>query len=694
MFKKNKLLFDVSLIIILFLTGWFLGYTALHNHGQPRNFFSLYHAKLSAAVMFACGKGYQYPDASTSPALTKFLVLEAENRSDRFDCHDIPPKMPLFPSDGMQNMQLYLFGIAALWWKITGTVSWSGLYPLYGLMHGITVVTAYGIGRLLFSRAVSLLFAGSVMLTPGIYWMVMQVRDYAKIPFIFLTVLLLGLMIKTTSSRHRLLWLAALQGLVFGIGIGFRIDLLVLMPLVMVTLFFLVDGSWREQWRHRLLATVVMLSVMGLSGAPILYSLFQEGDPSPTMFMGFQNGFSRYMGVRHSLYEIGYQYHDMYLYTQIQEHADRLYHEDISLYNPTTQSEVDMYLEKPARAAQRQIHEVIAYFPADLLVRGLSALKAILNLVWPANIGVILAGTAGLLLAANHLRAGILLALMLLIVGGYPAILFKPRHYSHLILLQFWVSALFLQIGVQFLLRNFIFRSKNGINLFFQEIFAAPHWPQTWNGVGKRLLLFVLIVGLPLLGLLHGLRFYQESRVIPFLERVTSLSKEPLPLKETLLSDDKILIQGEGFPNVTNLRDTAQSDYLLAIFNRSTCGLNEVDVAFRYEKQKRRAHNFDRETTVVIPKQGDLAIYYPVYRSTSFYFKGVEMMTAQRSCLTGLYRVVGFESLPLLLTLTLPQDWRSYPMYHSLTWETPPIEHSPFLIRNHSYGMPDHDMGL
>jgi hypothetical protein len=64
---------------------------------------------------------------------------------------------------------------------------------------------------------------------------------------------------------------------------------------------------------------------------------------------------------------------------------------------------------------------------------------------------------------------------------------------------------------------------------------------------------------------------------------------------------------------------------------------------------------------------------FPVYfgrvdfrerRKEAWYrFAGIAVPADRRSCLAGIRRLRGTDSSPLLITLRLPDDWRSKPMY-------------------------------
>jgi len=60
-------------------------------------------------------------------------------------------------------------------------------------------------------------------------------------------------------------------------------------------------------------------------------------------------------------------------------------------------------------------------------------------------------------------------------------------------------------------------------------------------------------------------------------------------------------------------------------------------------------------------------LFFPVYYSPGGFFAGVELPGADRGCVLGLRRVTDIDRTPLLLTVTLPPDWREMKLYQTLT---------------------------
>jgi hypothetical protein len=215
--------------------------------GQP----VFYQSYFEPAVMWTCGRGFVRTIDGPGQAIAAFLRTE---RND-MDCDEIPRDAAITTDGLYQRAWLYLMlSVGTVWW-VTG-ISWSGLAPLFGVLYGATIAAAYGIFRLAAGRVIAMLLALALTVSTLHLQNLPHLRDYAKAPFVLVLILLMGLIVTQQSSRRSLMIVAALYGLVLGIGYGFRSDLLASIPPLLLAVAFLPGG-----WRANLVLKAAMVAV-------------------------------------------------------------------------------------------------------------------------------------------------------------------------------------------------------------------------------------------------------------------------------------------------------------------------------------------------------------------------------------------------------------------------------------------------
>src|SRR5262249_31683123 len=159
--------------------------------------------------------------------------------------------------------------VVAVTWRMTG-VTWRAITPILGVAFSIVSVTTYGLFRSQFGRFVSLVGATVMMLSPVQLANLPHLRDYSKAPFILgLMAIGVWLTLREWSARAVLIF-AAVTGVLLGIGLGFRNDVLIAMPPALVLFGVLVPVAGIGRVRWRLCAVGVLLMAFLTAGYPIL----------------------------------------------------------------------------------------------------------------------------------------------------------------------------------------------------------------------------------------------------------------------------------------------------------------------------------------------------------------------------------------------------------------------------------------
>src|SRR5581483_7336477 len=147
-------------------------------------------------------------------------------------------------------------------------------------------------------------------------------RDYAKAPFLLCAVLIMGCIVTRASTRPAVFALAAAGGVVMGVGLGFRNDLLlVVVPFVFVLTFLLPQLP--RPVTARLIACAVFAAAFGLSAAPVLADYTRGTNTGHVTVLGLSAPFDAPLGIAPSIYEYGHFYLDTSAAAIITTYADR-----------------------------------------------------------------------------------------------------------------------------------------------------------------------------------------------------------------------------------------------------------------------------------------------------------------------------------------------------------------------------------
>src|SRR5262249_38058047 len=140
-----------------------------------------------------------------------------------------------------------------------------------------------------------------------------HLRDYAKAPYLVITLLVLGYVVTRPLSRRALTsWCAAI-GAWIGIGFGIRFDVGPYLAFFVVAMVIFRSGSLRAEWPVRLTAGAVACASFLVVASPILRS-FELGNNSwHVVLLGLSARHDGGLGVEQSVYDSGPLYNDSYV---------------------------------------------------------------------------------------------------------------------------------------------------------------------------------------------------------------------------------------------------------------------------------------------------------------------------------------------------------------------------------------------
>jgi hypothetical protein len=617
-------------------------------------------SEFGAAVALACGRGYTDPGPALTPGLSAFLTL----KSDHFSCAELPQALPARPPNVTQRLYRYLMWSVAGVWAVRG-ISWSELWPLFGVLYGATVAVCYGLFRLGMGRIVSCAAALGLLVSSTHLGNLPGLRDYAKAPFI------LGLILIAAHLARRLdrpAALAALFGGVLGIGFGFRNDILIVLPAFIVVLLAWELPRDRRDVGVRLMGLAIAGVAFTVTAWPILWAYARGSNTGHVALLGLMTPFDGPLGIAGSVYAWGYAFLDGFANTVINSYTYRVYGHPVVYLS----GEYD-------RAMIHYILQIARHWPADIIARAYSAVLKVVD--FPFETGVymdsvpfgirnatvlrlygwqtgalhVLEGTgiaavalALCALSASSVRRAVLLLAGLLYFAGYTAIQFQPRHFFHLEFIAWWALG-FLAQGV-----------------IAGELLSRPS-RETMRRVAVFAAIALGILVLPL----EAARWYQQRHMRLFLERYVDAAREPVTV-QAIEAGDRTLLQAATLWEGRNVQQRVSTEYIVVAFSPAACSAISLPVTFRYDAPDQWT---DYSLDLTLPLTGDhpsTEVFFPAYYiSGSSRFTGVEVPRGLERCVQQVTRVRDLRPLPLLLNLTLTSNLEHALLYQTLSdWET------------------------
>jgi hypothetical protein len=648
--------------------------------GTPHFFQELF----GPAVMFACGNGWANPVDAEAPALQAFLHpamhVNHPPAISTCDCDSLPSDLSTAPWSSFQQRQRYLIYAAGMLWRIFG-VSWAALAPLYGLFYGLSTVALYALFRLGMGRPIAITTTLLLIFSPIQLNNLLRLRDYSKAPFILLAIALTAWMLLHARTPRRLMAVAAAMGLLTGVGVGFRMDVLIVLPAFAVAVACFAPPTAGSR-RLRAAAILLCAAIYYAVSWPVTHAL-DTGMKYQDFLLGLNDLYDSRLGVGGAPYQIGHRYFDREPMAILQAHAP---------HATGTQALYEFDTHEYEAIGRAYSMTILTTFPADLALRALAAVLRTIDELTFSTDHAVPKGITGafstwcfeslamfaapafryaryavllalLVLAGRNLRLAFAAFFLLLYFGGYGAIQFASRHYFHLQFLGVWAVG-FLTWQAWNLFRAI--RSSGGLSPRWKM--HAPALP----GAVNRAALFACLATIGILISLQGLRVWQSSRVTPLLQAVQQAPR--VPAEYAAVPDNEgMLIQAAGHATAgVEAADAPPSfsvDYWVAEFDTSQ---GPVTPTLRY---RGAVPDLALTWATVLPAtaSGTTQLIFPAYTARWkgegagwTRYEGIWLATAEAPQLMALSRIPDTEALPLLLTWTLPPEVDSQPLHQRL----------------------------
>ena len=631
----------IALTIFIFAAFWGAKFVA--SGTVPPQF---YQRDLAPAVMEACGRGFVRPLVFAQiPGLGDFLTLKQPS----FSCDQIPEKFEQGALNKFQAGSRYLMGSVAMNWRFTG-VSWAALLPLYALFFGLSSAAAYGVFRLGMGKPLAAILAILFLQSQLQLNNLPHLRDYAKAPFIIAIVMLLGWLVKYPLGPKKTVLFSPLTGVVMGVGIGFRMDLLIFIPAALITLVAFTPSGFARDLRTRLSAMAVFVLICAALAWPTLSALSGGGNTFHVILLGLFSPFDQGLNIQPPVtYEWGNFYNDAYTSNILNSYAHRLW----NISEP-----IRLATQAYEQAGMAYYLEILRQFPADIATRFLAAVIMIVQShgiesapPWLGTLSPYVLLVSLFLMAAFNLRIAIFVLLAVLFLSGYPALQFHGRHWFQL------------QI----------------VPLFFFGFLGQQILSKKWQllnrcsaGAVKRLTLFLLLL-LALLSIFFALRSYQQNHVPILLKNYEKLPFGALEMEASNNTDGTIRLRP-----IVQVSSESKDNFPLRTgywgleLDGSTCGRSQVSVQIQYRYSDpfyntSRPVTFDTRTPLryIFHTYSSIGSQYGVYAGFAE-FDGIDVSEEDFPCIKKFGELKGFEKLPLLMNLTFREGWENEKLYQTI----------------------------
>ncbi len=303
-------------MVLSVVCGMFALWTLIPYNAPDSNVIGMF----NPAIMLASGKGFVDVDPDKVPGMRAFLNGEAPS----FSPESIPVDTEFRKPDKLVAYRRYIIYFVAGVWRVFG-ITWGAMKLPMTMLYAASCGAAYALFRLGMGRGLSVVATLAFAASPAMIMQVSWIRDFSKAPFILAALALIGYCVKYRVDARALRRIALALGVVIGIGIGFRQDVVLSAVPALAMLLIGARGTQPLGIRSRLSASLIFLVALAISGGPILVDLARAGSGESThqMVMGLSTPCNRDMGVVPASYELVNSQHDYFVFATINAYARR-----------------------------------------------------------------------------------------------------------------------------------------------------------------------------------------------------------------------------------------------------------------------------------------------------------------------------------------------------------------------------------
>ncbi len=573
------------------------------------------------------------PDLTALRALPQWQAF-IEQKIEYFPCSAIAG-IPLVEVGISWQRQEYFHVALGTWFRIVGPKI-DGFITFQSAMFAVTCAVAYLIFRLGMGRAVALACTAGLVWSRLHLWSAGLPIEYAKAPFILATVWLCGVVLRR-DALGKPVWAPAMAaGLAGGVGIGFKADVLVAVPLAIFTILVFVRsgpvGSYRKT-----IATVCVIAGVAIGGGRIIHRdlVAPQGSLFAVQILGGQDWRTEALHAENPQYDYGLLFDDSHMTVLINNYGRRVL---------GTAESVWFFSREMQHISSRLLIDFWSTFPGDLVLRVIAATLRVLQL---NGLGGWVAVAGLFVVFSSSVRVGWFVAAVTMFLSAFVSLVFQRRHIFHLEFISWWLTGALAQ---SVLLAHPAIRDPGIVRAACARLVRPV--------LTAALCMFAIVVFGALV--LMAARWYQQSRMLGLVDRYISAPLGARPFTRALQAPDGAMLQIEGI----SLRDhepaaavnQVASDYLVVKFR---CRDEwPIRVTATYWPP---AANWDRPFAVPCAASGsESTLMVAVHQlAPTYLFKGLAMSAADADRVSFVATVRENPAVRLWLNLLIPADWRT-----------------------------------
>ena len=431
---------DIVVFLIIVLSMFYVSKRITEVYKSEGLHFTFYQNLYEPAIRVACG--YEFGAEKHRRDLPQKVRDFLNVKADTLSCLNLND-YKIYNNNPPSRVWYYMLLFVGLIWSLFG-ISWSIVEQLGYVFVGLAAGIYYLIYRLF---APTILSAPLAILTaiPSIPY-VLYLRDMSKFPFIVAIMFLVLLFLARRLTAGWLTLLSVLAGVIVGVGYGFRPDIIITIPIILVGIVYAASYEPGRYMKNVLAPLAVFLVAFLVVASPINNTdAEQSGCHSHFAILGLAEQFTKALNIPKKNYQ-------WVLYFADNKVAELIYAYKYRLFGEYERGfctfEYNLY-------GVRYIFDVLYRFPYDMIERGVRSLQGVLVSGINGQINIDTLRPTGIPFIHNHIltitfwiKAAwiaifafllyanrilfVVAAFIFIYVGFYPAIQFHYRHYFYL----------------------------------------------------------------------------------------------------------------------------------------------------------------------------------------------------------------------------------------------------------------------
>jgi hypothetical protein len=581
-------------------------------------------------------------DAAALDASREWQAFAAA-RTASLDCGALQP-LPRVNAGHLSEMQRYLHAsFGAMFWLNGPRRS---VYAGYmSVMFALTVLASYGLFRLAVRPLVASVATLPFMFSSLHLNAALHPAEYVKAPFILGCLFLVGAIVLGRSGRRGAIALSLGAGAVVGLGIGFRTDVIICVPVALGAIAAFAPSGIGVRWRAA--AAAAFLCSVVLAGWPVLKAQFLSGYGSlfPVQVLGGMAAVFADYYAQPPLYDYGVRFDDTHVTYLVNSYDQRVL---------GSTRFVDFYSTQLQNAATRLVVDIDRMFPGDFLLRSFAG---IVNVLKYARFGLPAAVLVVSVLLVTDRRLGACLVFLLCTAVGYVSLVFQAKHFFHLE----WVPWWFIAVAVE----------QAAVRL---SEFAGSGSTEYWLRAHAYRLAALPAMAVAVLAAFFLVRHVQQSQVTAHIAALLRQAGDRPLATATRAGDDgatRLIVDGLGAaPHPTALVE----DYLALDVE---CGApQDATITGVYDQATSPR---ERMTVPCSNAARHWTLFWPIYqRPPDSRFRWFETSGAAPIRIQSVHRIADLGGIRLLLKLAVPDDYSRRRWFQELR---PRFFRDPLIVR-------------